>query len=179
MGSGLATQRSEAGPRGERTRQSAKDLRTAGKRGRDPARDVDSALCLGIAQLWPGWQTFCQKPHKNNLKLYKELQKAEASLLLQIRTGRIGLASFLFRAGASDFPTPLCVCGQAEETAKHITSSCSLYSRQRQQVFFNPQDFTIISNPELLQKFLYWFMSLKRLNQFNLAFKLHYSQSNT
>ena len=66
---------------------------------------------------YPGWQTFCQKPHKNNLKLYKELQKAEASLLLQIRTGRIGLASFLFRAGASDFPTPLCVCGQAEETA--------------------------------------------------------------
>ena len=129
---------------------------------------------------YPGWQTFCQKPHKNNLKLYKELQKAEASLLLQIRTGRIGLASFLFRAGVPDFPTPLCVCGQAEETAKHITSSCSLYSRQRQQVFFNPQDFTtIISNSELLQKFLYWFMSLKRLNQFNLAFKLHYSQSNT
>ena len=114
---------------------------------------------------YPGWQTFCQKPHKNNLKLYKELQKAEASLLLQIRTGRIGLASFLFRAGAPDFPTPLCVCGQAEEIAKHITSSCSLYSRQRQQVSFNPQDFTtIISNPELLQKFLYWFMSLKRLN---------------
>ena len=129
---------------------------------------------------YPGWQTFCQKPHKNNLKLYKELQKAEASLLLQIRTGRIGLASFLFRAGAPDFPTPLCVCGQAEETPKHITSSYSLYSRQRQQVSFNPQDFTtIISNPELLQKFLYWFMSLKRLNQFNLAFKLHYSQSNT
>ena len=129
---------------------------------------------------YPGWQTFCQKPHKNNLKLYKELQKAEASLLLQIRTGRIGLASFLFRAGVPDFPTPLCVCGQAEETAKHITSSCSLYSRQRQQVSFNPQDFTtIISNSELLQKFLYWFISLKRLNQFNLAFKLHYSQSNT
>ena len=107
---------------------------------------------------YPGWQTFCQKPHKNNLKLYKELRKAEASLLLQIRTGRIGLASFLFRAGVPDFPTPLCVCGQAEETAKHITSSCSLYSRQRQQVSFNPQDFTtIISNPELLQKFLYWF----------------------
>ena len=53
MGSGLATRHSEAGPRGERTRRSAKDLRTAGKRGRDPARDVDSALCLGIAQLWP------------------------------------------------------------------------------------------------------------------------------
>ena len=58
---------------------------------------------------------------------------------------------------------------------------CFLSSiQQRQQVSFNPQDFTtIISNPELLQKFLYWFMSLKRLNQFNLAFKLHYSQSNT
>ena len=129
---------------------------------------------------YPGWQTFCPKLHKDNLELYEKLQKAEASLLLQIRTGRIGLASFLFRAGVPDFATPLCMCGQAEETAKHITSSCSLYSRQRQQASFNPQDFTtIISNPELLQKFLYWFMFLKRLNQFNLAFKLHYSQSNT
>ena len=128
---------------------------------------------------YTGWQVFCQKPHYNNLKLYKELQKAEASLLLQTRTGRIGLASFLFRAGVPDFPTPLCMCGQAEETVKHITSSCSLYSSQRQHALFNPQDFTtIISNPELLQKFLYWFMSLKRLNQFNLAFKLHYSHSN-
>ena len=128
---------------------------------------------------YAGWQVFCQKPHYNNLKLYKELQKAEASLLLQTRTGRIGLASFLFRAGVPDFPTPLCMCGQAEETLKYITSSCSLYSSQRQHALFNPQDFTtIISNPELLQKFLYWFMSLKRLNQFNLAFKLHYSHSN-
>ena len=128
---------------------------------------------------YSGWQVFCQKPHHNNLKLYKKLQKAEASLLLQTRTVRIGLASFLFRAGVPDFPTPLCVCGQAEETVKHITSSCSLYSSQRQQAPFNSQDFTsIISNPELLQKFLYWFMSLKRLNQFNLAFKLHYSHSN-
>ena len=128
---------------------------------------------------YSGWQVFCQKPHHNNLKVYKELQKAEASLLLQTRTGRIGLASFLFRAGVPDFPTPLCVCGLAEETVKHITSSRSLYSSQRQQASFNSQDFTsIISNPELLQKFLYWFMSLKRLNQFNLAFKLHYSHSN-
>ena len=153
------------------------------QRARTSEQSEQSSLCSQTEHYIvrePGWQTFCQKPHKNNLKLYKELQKAEASLLLQIRTGRIGLASFLFRAGAPDFPTPLCVCGQAEETAKHITSSCSLYSRQRQQVSFNPQDFTtIISNPELLQKFLYWFMSLKRLNQFNLAFKLHYSQSNT
>ena len=79
---------------------------------------------------------FCQKPHYNNLKLYKELQKAEASLLLQTRTGRISLASFLFRAGVSDFPTPLCMCGQVEETVKYITSSCSLYSSQRQHALF-------------------------------------------
>ena len=122
---------------------------------------------------------FCQKPYYNNLKLYKKLQKAEASLLLQTRTGRISLVSFLFRAGVSDFPTPLYMCGQAEETVKYITFSCSLYSSQRQHTFFNSQDFcTIILNPELLQKFLYWFMFLKKLNQFNLAFKLYYSHPN-
>ena len=71
------------------------------------------------------------------------------------------------------------MCGGAEEIVKHITSSYSLYSSQKEHALFNPQDFTtVISNPELLQKFLYCFMFLKKLNQFNLAFKLHYSHPN-
>ena len=42
------------------------------------------------------------------------------------------------------------------------------------------QDFTaLISDPKLHNKFLKWVMSLKRLNQFNLAYKLNYPQSTT
>ena len=91
---------------------------------------VSGIVCSAWRAILPGYLgslIYRSLPHKNNLKLYKKLQKAEASLLLQTRTGRIGLASFLFRAGVSDFVTSLCMCGQAEETAKHITSSCSLY----------------------------------------------------
>src|SRR5215469_5797736 len=52
------------------------------------------------------------------------LRKAESSILTQIRTGRIGLAAFLNRARVPDFPSPMCQCGQAEETASHIIAYC-------------------------------------------------------
>ena len=75
---------------------------------------------------------------------------------------------------------PHYVCVAKQKKLQNISPLHALFIQDKDNKSFNPQDFTtIISNPELLQKFLYWFMSLKRLNQFNLAFKLHYSQSNT
>ena len=119
MGSGLATQHSEADPRGEHTQQSAKDLRTAGKCGRDPAQDVDSALCLGIAQLWPD-----KMPYLASLHLHTSLLKAQSSILTQVRTGKIGLAAFLCKRWVPSFLTLACSCGAQWETARHVVVAC-------------------------------------------------------
>ena len=51
----------------------------------------------------PVWELFCRLPQRKNLKVFKDLRKAEASLYLQILSARIGLASFLFRANVPDF----------------------------------------------------------------------------
>src|SRR6202165_2241995 len=45
------------------------------------------------------------------LKLHKNLTKAESSLLVQMRTGVIGLKAFLFRIGTRGVATPYCTCG--------------------------------------------------------------------
>ena len=118
---------------------------------------------------------FTRRPQKKNLNIFKDLRKAESSLFLQILSARIGLASFLFRANVPDFNSPLCTCGFGEEIAQHITFFCNKFSNQRQQVQFPLQDFpSILFFSKLLPKLLFWFMFLKRLDQFNLAHQLSF-----
>jgi len=47
-------------------------------------------------------------PSEEPPKIYKELKKAESSILTQIQTGRIGLAAFLNKAKVPSFPSPKC-----------------------------------------------------------------------
>ena len=77
------------------------------------------------------WELFCRTPQKENLNIFKDLRKAEASLYLQILSARIGLASFLFRANVPEFSSPLCLCSFGEETAQHITLSCNKFLQKR------------------------------------------------
>ena len=121
----------------------------------------------------PVWELFCRLPQRKNLKVFKDLRKAEASLYLQILSARIGLASFLFRANVPDFQSPLCSCGFREETAQHITFSCIKFLTQRQQATFLSYNFsTLLQKPKVLKEFLLWFMSLKKLDQFYWAHQL-------
>ncbi len=52
------------------------------------------------------------------------LRKHESSLLVQIRTGRIGLRAFLFQRGVPDISNPLCSCGTEPETPDHLVLRC-------------------------------------------------------
>ncbi|PQE15358.1 reverse transcriptase protein [Rutstroemia sp. NJR-2017a WRK4] len=54
------------------------------------------------------------------LKLYRQLKKAESAILIQMRTGRIGLAHFLSTAKVPDFPTKQCQCWHGWETPRHV-----------------------------------------------------------
>jgi len=58
------------------------------------------------------------------LKLHKNLTKAESSLLVQMRTGVIGLKAFLFRIGTRGVATPYCACGTGKETVEHLVIWC-------------------------------------------------------
>ena len=71
-------------------------------------------------------------PSEEPPKIHKELKKAESLVLTQIRTRRIGLAAFLNKARVPNFPSPICQCGQAEETASHIIAYCPRFAEQRQ-----------------------------------------------
>ena len=67
-------------------------------------------------------------PHKNNLLEYQILTKAESAILLQARTGKTGLRSYLYRIGAAE--SPRCECGGIENV-KHVLPQCPKWTGQR------------------------------------------------
>jgi hypothetical protein len=59
-------------------------------------------------------------PDLTNHKMYKDLYKHQAFVLMQIRTKCVEMADFLFHRYVPDIPTPLYSRGKAPETFEHI-----------------------------------------------------------
>jgi hypothetical protein len=70
----------------------------------------------------------------DNHKIYKDMPKHEASVLMQARTGCMGMAEFLFRRHVPDIPSPLCSCGHAPETPEHVLLRCSGTEDDKQEI---------------------------------------------
>ena len=62
-------------------------------------------------------------PGKHTRSLYDRLNRKEAKILAQLRTGMTRLNSYLNRIGAAD--SNLCACGQASETIEHFLFRCT------------------------------------------------------
>lgn len=76
------------------------------------SKDVDAAL-----------------PGKHTKAIYDTLNKKEAGILAQLRTGMARLNGYLHRIGASD--TDQCGCGAAKETVKHFLFLCARWDHLR------------------------------------------------
>jgi hypothetical protein len=70
----------------------------------------------------------------DNHKIYKDMPKHEASVLMQARTGCMKMAEFFFRRHVSDVPSPLCNCGHALETPEHVLLRYSRTEDDRQKI---------------------------------------------
>ena len=73
-----------------------------------------------------------EEPSAKWLKLHDQLRKAESTVLVQARTGRIGLASFLNKAQVLGVDSPSCRCEQGIETAKHLLLHCLIEQEHRE-----------------------------------------------
>jgi hypothetical protein len=71
-------------------------------------------------------------PNLDNHKIYKDMPKHEALVLMQARTECVGMAEFLFRRHVPDVPSPLYSCGRAPETPEHVLLYCLETEENRQ-----------------------------------------------
>jgi hypothetical protein len=68
----------------------------------------------------------------SRLKLYSQLKKAESLILVQTRTGRIGLAHFLAKARILGYENPTCRYGAEQETAEYTLLYCQIEKERRE-----------------------------------------------
>ena len=69
--------------------------------------------------------TEIKKRLSKRLNQHEDLRKAQSSLLIQARTEKIGFKGFLFKRKVPEVTSPICSCGQAEETVRHVLTECT------------------------------------------------------
>jgi hypothetical protein len=89
-----------------------------------------------------------------NYKTYKDLYKHQASVLMQARTGCVGMVEFLFRKRVPDVLSPLCSYAQVSEIPEHVLFYCR-ETREKKKEVRNVIAFTALrTRKDLAQLFL-------------------------
>jgi ribonuclease HI len=106
-----------------------------------------------------------------------ELPKALSSILIQIRTGKIGLRSYLFKIKRAK--DPHCECKRSNQTVLHLIEDCPLYQQQRKAHLGRP--FLVnarwtLSDPRTAVKAATFMLSTGLLDQFRYYKKELYKQ---
>jgi hypothetical protein len=68
-------------------------------------------------------------PSKGLLRVYRGLRKALSSVMVQMRTGRIGLSGFLAKIGIHE--SARCGCDEGIQTPRHVLLECTFYRELR------------------------------------------------
>ncbi|RJE18498.1 hypothetical protein PHISCL_09164 [Aspergillus sclerotialis] len=56
-----------------------------------------------------------------------------STIIVQMRTGKIGLRHHLYQRGVPDIPNRDCQCGRATQTVRHILLACPLFNDLREE----------------------------------------------
>jgi hypothetical protein len=111
------------------------------------------------------------------LDKHQGLQKHESSLLVQIRTGKIGLKAFLFARKVPTVVSPYCECGTGHETAAHIILECPILGARRQALqqqlpvpLRTRKDLAeATKQPITARKIVRWLLQTGRIQEFRVA----------
>ena len=106
------------------------------------------------------------QPTKKALQLYKGRTKPFCSILVQLRTGKIGLNAFLKRARVPNIEA-LCECKEDEETVEHFLLKCSRWREQRVLLNGLKTVKEALEERENSERVVRFTLATKRLEQFS------------
>ncbi|KUM55612.1 hypothetical protein ACN42_g11637 [Penicillium freii] len=92
-------------------------------------------------------------PNKSNLLYWKGLRKATTSVLIQLRTGIIGLAEYLCKIKKTD--SPRCKCDLGNQSVRHVLLECPLLEELRAEMveeLFEAGVSTMLGEEEMLRE---------------------------
>lgn len=113
------------------------------------------------------WQDKDMNLDRHINKLYLNLHKAESSVLIQMRTEKIGLYGYLSRIKRAD--DPWCGCRQAYQSVRHIIEECECLMDIRKDYLGSEvvQDARIfLRDPKLIHRTVSFMLATGLLDQF-------------
>jgi hypothetical protein len=124
------------------------------------------------------WDQIRRPPDSAILELHRGLQKAESTIIIQGRTGRIDLGQCLHKLGVPDFESSQCNCGGGSEALRHVLLECpheaerrlDLKKAQGGQLDYN----RLLCTPKGERIASKWVIQSGRIPQFQLAGSLLY-----
>jgi ribonuclease HI/uncharacterized protein YchJ len=101
----------------------------------------NSLLLVEWKEAWTNEKTgrklhrICPEPTSKVLLLHKSVPRPFSSLIVQMRTAKIGLRQFLYLRKVPDVDDDKCGCKGGSQTVRHILFSCPLYRELRQETW--------------------------------------------
>jgi len=114
-------------------------------------------------------------PSKEVLKLHGDTHKAISSIIVQLRTGNIGMKAFLHDRHVPGFESPLCECGTEPESVRHVFLSCPLNVEDRSTLLdeVGPLDLIgSLADRKRAAVLARWFMRSGRVQYYGVARRL-------
>lgn len=118
-------------------------------------------------------------PNQAVLELHSGLQKAESSVLVQARTGRIGLAKFfLYNHKAPGILSAQCRCRAGEKTPRHMALYCTEEAGRRPGIRTNGKASyqQLIGTASGSKQFSKWLICSGRIGQLSVPRSRLYNQ---
>ena len=109
---------------------------------------------------------FRPQPTQKALELYKNRTKPFCSILIQLRTEKIGLNGFLKRARVPNIEA-LCECKEEEETIGHFLFKCPRWKEQRASLNGLKTVKEALETRDNSEKVVRFLLATKRLEQFS------------
>jgi hypothetical protein len=111
----------------------------------------------------PNWNS------KDVARVHKGLTRAQSSLLVQGRTGHIGLRSYLASMSLAD--SPRCDCLTGDETLSHLVTSCPLVDVPKPPGFPTTHDELqhALKRAKTARPILRWVIKTRRIPMYNLS----------
>ena len=114
-------------------------------------------------------------PTRKVLHIHDKLPKWVSSLMVQMRTGKIGLRKFLYERKVPNVEDARCGCRRGEETVRHVLTECprfkemrrTMWAREVRKARLNWIDLrTILTTPAYVKKAALFMQKTDLLGQF-------------
>ena len=74
-----------------------------------------------------------KKPSKDVLQKFRQMSRPESSVIIQARTGKIGLRDYLYKINSAS--SPECSCGYRRQTVHHTLLECPGFNELREEMW--------------------------------------------